>query len=299
MLRLEDEEGVVGFGEVAPVPWFGTETLEKAEEFLSKASEEGLPSEVPQNLPCCRFAISCCGSILRQDFEPPEGVAEIAGLLPAGHGSLKIMPELAADGFRVFKWKVGLQSFEDEREIFESLVQDLPVNGRLRIDANGGWSFMEAWRWLEALEGEECVEFVEDPVEPALWEAAFGFCEAFGTSVSLDLPMTPEEAPRILEKGWSGHWVIKPSLFGKVEDVLELTHRFSERVVFSTVFETVFGYEAVLRLALAKGSAGLTLGMGGQDLFEEDALRLHPSAPVLQAGRIGFDELEQAWGKLR
>src|SRR5690606_14666376 len=30
-LRLESDEGVVGWGEVAPLPWFGTETVDEAE----------------------------------------------------------------------------------------------------------------------------------------------------------------------------------------------------------------------------------------------------------------------------
>ena len=33
ILRLEDDEGVAGFGEVAPIPWLGSETLEAAESF--------------------------------------------------------------------------------------------------------------------------------------------------------------------------------------------------------------------------------------------------------------------------
>ena len=299
VLRLEDREGVVGFGEVAPIPWFGTETLDNAKEFLSWASEAGVPDEVPRDLPCCRFAISCCRGVMRPDFEPVGGVAEIAGLLPSGNASHQRMSALAAEGFRVFKWKAGVLSFAEEHDAFQSLVKDLPVNGRLRIDANGGWNLMDAWRWLEALEGEEAVEFVEDPLEHALWEATWALCERFETSLALDLPITSEGAPGILGKGWPGHWVIKPSLFGCVKEVQELTRRFSDKVVFSTALETLFGYEAVLRLALANGPEGVALGLGGQDLFEDDALKLHPSSPTLHAGRIGIDAMEQAWGELQ
>ena len=70
VLRMEDDDGTVGFGEVAPVPWFGTETLKIAETFLSSVRADGLPSKMPKGLPCCRFAISCCRSVMRQDFEP-------------------------------------------------------------------------------------------------------------------------------------------------------------------------------------------------------------------------------------
>ena len=61
ILRLTDEAGRRGYGEVAPLPWFGTETLEVAMEFCqslagSISKVECLP--VPGELPCCQFAIA-------------------------------------------------------------------------------------------------------------------------------------------------------------------------------------------------------------------------------------------------
>lgn len=298
VLRMEDDDGAVGFGEVAPLSWFGTETLEIAEAFLSSVRADGLPSEIPKGLPCCRFALSCCRSVMRQDFEPSSITAPVAGLLPAGHASLKKMAELTAEGFRIFKWKVGIQSFDEEREILEALARALPASGLLRIDANGHWQLLEAWRWLESLQGMKCIEFVEDPIDPALWGAAHGLAEAFSSSLALDLPMTCDEAPRILESAWPGYLVLKPSLFGRVGEVKEWAQRFSRRIVFSTAFETAFGYEAVLRLALSEGDNQLALGMGGQDMFESDGLNLHPSSPRMQAGKVEFDALEKAWREL-
>ncbi len=298
VLRMEDDDGTVGFGEVAPVPWFGTETLKIAETFLSSVKADGLPSKIPKGLPCCRFAISCCRSVMRQDFEPSSVTAPVAGLLPAGHASLEKMAELSAEGFRFFKWKMGIQSFDEERELLEALVRALPASGRLRIDANGSWGLVEAWRWLESLQGMECIEFIEDPLDPALWEATRGLADAFSCLLALDLPLTSAEAPRILGSSWPGYLVLKPSLFGRVGEVRELAQKFFRRMVFSTVFETAFGYEAVLRLALSEGDNQLALGMGGQDMFASDGLRLHLSSPRLQAGEIEFDALETAWREI-
>jgi o-succinylbenzoate synthase len=57
-LSLVDETGRVGKGEIAPIPWFGSETLEQALEFCHK-----LPSQIaitdifsiPSELPACQF----------------------------------------------------------------------------------------------------------------------------------------------------------------------------------------------------------------------------------------------------
>ncbi len=299
ILRLEDEKGMTGFGEVAPISWFGSETLEEAEAFLSKAAVEGCVEDAPADLPCCRFAISCAHSVLRQDFDPPERKAELAGLLPAGCRALDKLIELGEDGFQVFKWKVSVDSFAREVEILDLLLDALPANGRLRIDANGGWSLNDAWRWLERLDGEGRIEFVEDPLEPALWEASIGLSEAFETLLALDVPATNELAPVLADKAWPGLLVVKPSVWGSIPDLRAIEQTFPQKIVFSSVFETGFGYEAVLRLAIEGGAQSWALGMGGQDLFQEDNLRLHPISPALQAGEVSFDTLENAWRELQ
>lgn len=298
VLRLEHDDGVVGFGEVAPIPSFGTETLEEAESFLSKFKVIDSAEELPDALPCCRFAISCARSILRRDFEPPKPTAEIAGLLPAGSLALNKLDELVSLGFRVFKWKVGVEAFQEERDLLDLLLEALPAGGALRLDANGNWNLMDAWNWLESLRGVTEIEFVEDPLEPNLWEAVGGLTDAFETDLALDLPVTPNLVPVFAKKAWSGLVTVKPSLMGSVENVLGIGRTFPEKVIFSSAFETAFGYEAILRLADGAKTTNRALGFGGQELFENDGLKLHQTSPVLGAGMVNFDLLEQAWEEL-
>jgi len=60
ILCLKDEVGRVGFGEIAPIPWFGSESLAAAAAFCC-----GLPPEitedqifgVPDSLPACQFGL--------------------------------------------------------------------------------------------------------------------------------------------------------------------------------------------------------------------------------------------------
>ena len=40
IIRLEDESGAVGYGEIAPIPWFGSETLAEAEEICRKFGDQ-------------------------------------------------------------------------------------------------------------------------------------------------------------------------------------------------------------------------------------------------------------------
>ncbi|HEY9654268.1 MAG TPA: hypothetical protein V6C50_02145, partial [Crinalium sp.] len=59
ILRLVDQAGNIGCGEIVPIPWFGSETLEQALEFchqLPAVLTDDLIFAVPGTLPCCQFA---------------------------------------------------------------------------------------------------------------------------------------------------------------------------------------------------------------------------------------------------
>ncbi len=58
IIRLSDRSGNVGWGEIAPVPWFGSESLAQAiafcQELGSEVSEEVIAS-IASDLPASRF----------------------------------------------------------------------------------------------------------------------------------------------------------------------------------------------------------------------------------------------------
>ena len=61
VLRLENERGRVGFGEVAPIPWFGTETLAEAGNVLRKLGdmvEAAVLEGIDERQGCLRFALA-------------------------------------------------------------------------------------------------------------------------------------------------------------------------------------------------------------------------------------------------
>src|SRR5476651_2441751 len=93
IVRLEDEQGRAGFGEIAPIPWFGTETMAEAEDVCRKlgvnVSGEVLDT-VPESHGCVRFALG-------QAREQPDNIIPtsrlpVAALLPAGREALSVLP---------------------------------------------------------------------------------------------------------------------------------------------------------------------------------------------------------------
>jgi O-succinylbenzoate synthase len=58
ILRLSDETGRVGWGEIAPISWFGSETLEQALEFCQQLPPQITATDIfsiPAELPACQF----------------------------------------------------------------------------------------------------------------------------------------------------------------------------------------------------------------------------------------------------
>ncbi|HBY77637.1 MAG TPA: o-succinylbenzoate synthase, partial [Cyanobacteria bacterium UBA11148] len=58
ILHLMDETGQIGWGEIAPLPWFGSETLEQALNFCHQLPTHITVSDIfsiPARLPACQF----------------------------------------------------------------------------------------------------------------------------------------------------------------------------------------------------------------------------------------------------
>lgn len=64
ILRLTDESGKIGWGEIAPISWFGSETLEQALDFcrqLPREITDEIIFSIPDELPACQFGFeSAC-----------------------------------------------------------------------------------------------------------------------------------------------------------------------------------------------------------------------------------------------
>jgi len=81
ILRFEDEQGQVIFGEIAPIPWFGTETLEQARAWCDRCprhfSLEQI-DDIPDSLPACQFGFGAASPHPLRPPLPKLGVAPCA-----------------------------------------------------------------------------------------------------------------------------------------------------------------------------------------------------------------------------
>lgn len=322
VLRLEDSDGRIGFGEAAPIPAFGTETTDEIVDVVRGLGEypsEASLADLPVRLLSLRSAVAAARMELTRGASEPAGMGEsgtetaanyrgVAALLPAGRAALGQVEAKAETGFRVFKWKVGVEAAADELALLDDLCGQLPGGGKLRLDANGAWDRRTAERWLERC-AERPIEFVEQPCfassrqgESAVRRAEdtlLGLANDFPTPLALDeSAVSGGDIGRWISAGWPGWYVLKPSLLGDPAAVLEKLERAKATVVFSSALETAVGARSALRVAFGWRGDAKALGFGVWPLFVDARFDGPASAPFVRREDVERINPEAIWNAL-
>lgn len=268
IIRLEDPTGKVGFAEIAPLPWFGSETLESAVEFcrqLGHCINQSAIFSIPDCLPACQFAFESALESFKQQTPPHFHLEDYSALLPSGQSALTSWEALWQQGYRTFKWKIGVMPVAEEQAIFKHLIQQLPASIKLRLDANGGLNLETAKQWLDLCDHTSCIEFLEQPLPVDQLAAMLTLTYEYSTPIALDESVaTLRQLQTSYQQGWQGIFVIKPSIAGSPSRLKRFCKTHAIDVVFSSVFETRIGRNAALTFAanlqneLVKGSHAIT-----------------------------------------
>jgi O-succinylbenzoate synthase len=290
LLRVE-QDGRVAYGEVAPIPEFGSETVEQAGAFLLELGQRpNLP--LPPDLPCCAFALSAA---LHQASAPLRDYA-VSALLPAGEDGIARAAQRIAAGYRSLKWKIGVAPLTVELSLAHRLLRSLPRDVSVRFDANASLNESELEHWLELLACyPEQTDYLEQPL-PCGQEATMArYMQNFGVPIALDESLNGDNGARFLELGaWTGPLVVKAALMGDLEVLRERLRPVAKQVVLSSVFETGVGLAGALTLADALPDLSRPIGFDTLDAFE-DALNQFQPAAIICATTRGAYVPEQIW----
>ncbi len=267
ILRLEHHQRI-GWGEIAPLSWFGSETLEQAHDFCHQLITKKVIPQVPDELPACQFAVESAWEMLNGQDNGSKSLAYSA-LLPAGVAVLDRIAVLLQQGYHTFKWKIGVGDVDTELKIFAELVQVLPDDALLRLDANGGLSKDGAIAWLQAADKSQVVEFIEQPLAIDQFSAMLAFSQQYQTTLALDESVaTLAQMQNCYELGWRSVFVIKPAIAGSPSKLRQFCQTTQIDTVFSSVFETKIGRVAALRLATELSHPNRAIGFGVDHWFD-------------------------------
>jgi O-succinylbenzoate synthase len=183
--------------------------------------------------------------------------------------------------FRTVKVKVAEpgQTLADDVARVAAAREFVGDAGRVRIDANGGWTVDEAEHAIRALETFD-VEYVEQPCAtvPELVDLR-GRVHRMGILIAADESVRKATDPlAVARAGAADILVIKVAPLGGVRRALTLIDEAGLPVVVSSALESSIGLEASFDLARRIEHLDYDCGLATNVLFERDVL--DPSAAV-------------------
>ena len=296
LIRMETAQGV-GYGEVAPIPDFGSETIDAAGDFL-RTLTNGSEATPPANLPACAFALSAASQSIQRE-KPKQKQYAVCALLPAGAAALPVAEKKIEQGYETLKWKIGVEPLRSELEQACSLFDRLPEGVLLRLDANASLEPSALESWLELLEQFSCqVDYLEQPLPRGQEFLMAEAMQRSGIPIALDESLNGAKAERWMEPGaWAGPLVIKAPLMGEMERLRCRLKPLAGQVVLSSVFETGVGMESAFTLADALPDLERAVGYDTINAFD-DAMTQIKEGPIICASQRECYDPEQIWNSI-
>lgn len=206
------------------------------------------------------------------------------------------VPDVLArfDGCRTAKIKVAEpgQRLADDIARVRAVRTAMGPEGRIRIDANGGWNVDEAEHAVHAL-AEFDLEYVEQPCAtvPELAELR-GRIRYMGIPVAADESVRKAEDPvAVARAGAADVLVVKVQPLGGIRRALAIVAEAGLPAVVSSALDTSVGLAMGASLAAALPDLEFDCGLGTASLLAADvaAAPLRPRAGALPLGRVTPD----------
>lgn len=314
LIRLTTEDGRIGYGDCAPLPQAGSESVACAQSRLM-ACAESLPGTLLEDLPAKLEGLTVAAPSVRNGLETAllDLFSQQAGrplaqwLNPCASSTVKVNAMIGGldrqapsramaaihAGFAVLKLKVGLASVRDELAMLRAVSDMLPPGTALRLDANCAWNEAQAAEFLCALDGVP-VESVEDPQCYPDVEALSRLQASVVFPIAADESLLKLGAGALLGTRAVRRLVLKPMLLGGLRPALAIATQARdaglECVVTSTV-DSAVGVRAAMHLAAAVDN-GLAHGLATSAWLARDVgLAPQPVGGVLTVGKeagLGF-----------
>ena len=241
LIRLQTDEGLIGWGDCAPLPEFGiTEAVATA--YAEECARLDLAAQAV-GVPLAEWLGGC---------PAPASVAVNASFGPIFTVDRDSLNHAATAGFTVAKLKVGVVPVDDEIAALRRLAATLPPTLRLRLDANRAWDAADAVRFLAACRHLP-IDCIEEPLrDPDLATLA-------RLQASAPFPLAIDESTRLIACDfWRAppvrRLVIKPARHGGLLASTELALRARAsglEVIVTSALESACGIATLAHIAAA------------------------------------------------
>ncbi|MFN2617838.1 MAG: mandelate racemase/muconate lactonizing enzyme family protein [Thermoleophilaceae bacterium] len=284
LLRLEDEDGTVGYGEGAPLESYDGVTAWAVAQALRNGGGERPPqADAAEEMARLDLEARRAGLPLG---EPGADAIAVNRTLPAGppEETARAAKEALRQGYSCFKVKVGLPDDIERVAAVREAIGSWPA---LRLDANGAWGPDEAVRRISALEPYD-LQLVEQPCRTI--EELTQVRPSVGVPVAADESVaTPEDVRAAAESRACDVVNVKLAAsggFSAARRALRAADEHGLRAFLSSTLDGPWGIAAALQLA-ASERISLACGLGTLELF---AARIAHALPSPEAGLMAVPQ---------
>ena len=276
VIRLEDDDGRLGFGEAAPLePYDGVSVDDVIDALRGGPPERGAPPQARAAWELAELDLQ----MRRTDrplSEPWADAIPVNLTLPAGPPEEVVAAAEAGvrEGYSCFKVKVGLPDDEERVAAVRAAVGPWPA---LRVDANGAWDPDGAVRAIESLSVND-LQLVEQPC--ATLEEMAAVRARVEVPLAADEPIAgPADVRRAIELGACDAVNVKlagSGGFGPAREALRAARDGGIEALLSSTLDGPWGIGAALQLASGE-RLSLACGLATLGLFDAKLARALPA----------------------
>ena len=294
-VRLSDDDGRIGWGEISPLPGFSPESMNEITEQTRKLKYRLKGTVAPEHLEelsggferwlrdfdlsasvRCGFETAVLNLIAATRNCPlSEILADTSAKTIAVNALLsgpddKVIAkakESAQVGYKTVKLKVGRRSIDDDIVLARRVRETVGGWVALRLDANRAWEMDEAVTFAAGVK-PLAVEYIEEPlIDP---KGLAEFHKRTGVPFALDETLRENTPENIDLPEGAAAVILKPTLLGGFEISMRFARRARRKDIKSVVsssFETPSGLHVLAQLAAALGEADTAHGLGTAGRF--------------------------------
>ena len=292
------DDSIVGIGECAPLPKLSCDDIpdyaEVLRHFCDEVEQTGeIPYEALRDYPSMLFGLETALYEVRSKkeegrdvlFDTPfsrgEAGIPINGLVWMGtfDEMRERIEQKLEQGFRCVKLKIGAIDFDAELELIKRIRERFSHHEvELRVDANGAFSFDEAWYKLELL-SQYALHSIEQPIKAGQWANMAELCRESPLPIALDEELIgvndPEQKRQMQNIIKPRYIILKPSLHGGMMGVREWVDIARDMGIGSWItsaLESNIGLNAIAQLCsdIYGDAIKMPQGLGTGQLFTDN-----------------------------
>lgn len=315
-VRITDEDsGIYGLGECAPISGFSPDASPAFGEILAKTcleiqermNEDGpdlsLISRIDPGLPSVKMGFETAlhdllnggnRTIFENGFYSGDKMIPINGLVWMGNRDFmeEQIYDKIREGFACIKMKIGAMDSDAELDILRTLRKKYgPEDLVIRVDANGAFSTDEVHGLLDQL-AQLKIHSIEQPLKPVFMEELSGLCKNSPVPIALDESLIGHSADKdsiIIEMN-PAFIVLKPTLLGgfaETDQWIRLAEIKNIGWWITSFLESNIGLNALCQY-ISEYDSALEQGLGTGKLYHNNII----SPLRLRGDRIYYSKID-------